>query len=463
MNQSSSLRVLCLMTLALGVVLATWNAVAASDAKKAGLDELIEMALARSPEMREAEQDVKAAESDLAQAKAGQWMQMDVVGMVGPVNDAKQPIVEVSSVPNAHGNYVGRIKDRDSESIGFFGRLDVTIVQPLYTFGKISHRQDAASSGVEAQKIGLIKKRNEVALNVKELYYACIIANQGKGAAKDADEFISDARSRITRLLKVGSPNAQDGDLYRVESLEAEIQQFKVKADSGAELAGFALKQTVGVQKTQPLVLDRTELPMELPAPGPMEQYLVQAMSGRPELAQLKKGIAARKSLANAAESDLYPSVFLALIGSAAGAPERERFSSTYWRDEFNHADIGGVMGAEWHFDLGIGKGKVAKARAEHQKLQETLNYAEQNIPIEIAKYYEDARQARAAAEAYQKSTVSARRWVVSAFADFDIGTGSARNLLDAIESYGKNQGEYLNALYSYHVAMARLTFATGQ
>lgn len=447
--------------LTFGLLLVPMGHVLAAEAKPTGLDELIEMALARSPAMREAAQDVKAAESDLAQAKAGQWMQLDVVGIVGPVNDAKQPIVEGTVTPG--GKFVGQIKDRDSDDVGFFGRLDVTVVQPLYTFGKISHRQDAAASGVEAQKIGLVGKRNEVALSVKELYYACIVANQGRGAAKDADDFINDARTRIKRLINAGSPNAQEGDLYRVESLEAEIEQFKVKADSGAQLATFALKQAVGISRGKELVLDRKELPMELTAPAPMEEYVGKAMTGRPELAQLKRGIEARRSLADAAKADLYPSVFVALIGSAAGAPDRERFSSSYWRDEFNHADIGGVLGTEWHFDLGIGRGKLARARAEHRKLEHTLEYAEQNIPVEIAKYYEDVQQARAATESYKKSTTAARRWVISAFADFDFGTGSARDLLDAIERYGKNQGEYLNSLYNYHVAMARLTYATGE
>jgi hypothetical protein len=32
--------------------------------------------------------------------------------------------------------------------------------------------------------------------------------------------------------------------------------------------------------------------------------------------------------------------------------------------------------------------------------------------------------------------------------------------MLDAIDRYGKNQGEYLKALYSYHVALARLDYA---
>ena len=58
-----------------------------------------------------------------------------------------------------------------------------------------------------AQKAAKEKKQAEVVLNIKELYYGTIVANQGIGAADDAGHFIKDARQRIQRLLKAGSPN----------------------------------------------------------------------------------------------------------------------------------------------------------------------------------------------------------------------------------------------------------------
>ncbi|MFP5213063.1 MAG: TolC family protein [Acidobacteriota bacterium] len=432
----------------------------AQERETLGLDALVSMAVSNSPQIREAEQDVLAAKSDLAQANAGRWAQMDVTGVVGPAMDADEPVVVFDTDATTGGKLIGHLEDRDEDTLGIFGRLDLVIAQPLYTFGKISHRRDAAKQAVAAQQAGMEKTRGDVMLNVKELYYGLIVASQGQGAARDADEFIEDAAKRIKKLLAAGSTNVDQSDLYRLESFEAEIKQFKVKAESGERMAYMALKKAVGYPDSKEFKLDRSELPKDLKPLPPQEEYISRALAHRPEIDQLNKGIEAQKSMVDAAKADLYPSFYAAGIGSLAGAPGRDRLDISYFSDEFNRAEFGVVVGTEWHFDFGIGRAKVDKARAEHQKLLHTKDYAERNIPLEVAKYYQDAVEAQSAFQAYGKAATAARRWIVSAFSNFDMGVGTAKDIFDAIERYSKNQGEYLLALYNYQVALARLDHA---
>ncbi|MGA2025496.1 MAG: TolC family protein [Syntrophobacteraceae bacterium] len=101
--------------------------------------------------------------------------------------------------------------------------------------------------------------------------------------------------------------------------------------------------------------------------------------------------------------------------------------------------------------------------RAEYQKMRNTQEFAEKNIPIEVVKYYQDAVEANKSFTAYEQAAVGSRRWIVTAFSNFDLGIGTARDMFDAIDRYGKNQGEYLRSLYNYHVSLARLDYATGK
>ena len=78
------------------------------------------------------------------QATGGQLPQLDFAATGGPVNAAQVPTVAV-----VHNT--GYLVSHDEPGIGIFGSLDVTVTQPLYTFGKISNRKDAAALGVEAQ------------------------------------------------------------------------------------------------------------------------------------------------------------------------------------------------------------------------------------------------------------------------------------------------------------------------
>jgi outer membrane protein len=442
---------LCLL-LSLVSLFALTEPAMAGDVPTLSLNDLIRMALDYSPLLKESEQDIMAAQSDLAQAKAGQWAQMEVFALTTAAQQADLPTVLNHQLIN-----------NDKDSYGIFGALDFLIVQPLFTFGKISHRQNAAKYGLLAQKAAKEKRRAEVVLNVKELYFAMIVANQGIGAANDANRFVKDARQRIERLLAAGSPNATEVDLYRLDTFESDIKTFKAKAESGARVASLALKKTVGIKEDQDIQLDLKDLPTDTRAMDAQDDYIRKAMERRPELVQLKHGIEARKSLVEAAEADLYPTFFIAGVGSFAGTPGRERMPISYFNDRYNHGDAGGFLGTTWHFDLGIGKAKIDKAKAEHQKLLRTRDYAEQNIPLEVAKYYQDVLESQNSFEAYEKGMIAARKWIVSAFANFDIGVGTAYDMFYAIERYGKNRGDYLRALYSYHIALAKLSYAIGE
>lgn len=430
----------------------------AEEIKVMGLDQLIQMALEQSPQLGEADQDIQVAKSELDQANAAKWAQLDALVTIGPAQDAKRPIVPVSSRTNT-----GSIVNQDIGRVNIFAALEFSIIQPLYTFGQISNRQDAAAFGLEVQKSSKKQKTNEVVLNVKELYYAYIVASQGKGAAKDADAFIQDAKDRVERLINAGARNADASDLYRLDSYQAEIKQFKAKAESGSNLAYLALQKAVGYPAGQNFKLDATELPHGTDLTGSEEMYIQHALSDRPEIEQLKKAIAARKSLADAAKSDLYPAIFAQAGGALAVAPGRQHLANSYFNDQFNRADVGAAAKGALHADLGVGTGKVDKARAEYEKTISQKASAERKIPVEVAKYYQDALEARASYEAYQKSAVAARKWIVSSFSSFDLGLGTAKDMLDAIQKYGANQGEYLSSLYKYHVSIARLTYAIGK
>lgn len=422
------------------------------------LDQLIEMAVATNPELQIAEQDVKSARADLKQAKAGLLPQLDMRGVIGPMQEADLPVVQVDPI-----TMIGRLQDRDSDTLTVFGRLDFTISQPLYTFGKISNRRDAAALGVEAQLAAKDKKRNEIVLNVKELYYAYLIAGQGKKAASEADEFLKDAGRRIRRLIEMKAKNADETDLYRLDAYSSEVKAFAIKAETGAHLAYQALKRAAGIPEQEDFRLDKTELPTNPIHLGPEEEYVQMALANRPEFTQVNKGVEASRKMMEAAKSDFYPSFGLAVIGSVAGTPGREEMDISYFSDQFNHAYAGVVAGAEWHFDLGILQGKLDKARAEYLKTTHQREFAVRFLPLEVIKNYTDAKEAEAEYQAYQEAVIGSRRWIIASFTNFDVGTGTARDMFFAIDRYGKNRGEYLRALYNYHVALARLDYSVGQ
>jgi outer membrane protein len=85
------------------------------------------------------------------------------------------------------------------------------------------------------------------------------------------------------------------------------------------------------------------------------------------------------------------------------------------------------------------------------------------NIPIQVAKAYEEILEWKEAAKAYSEAAIASRKWLVSAFADFDMGVGTAENMLRAIEKYSHNQSKYIEALFNYNLSLAELNYAVGE
>ncbi len=417
-----------------------------------GVSDLIRMAIGASPELGEIRSEVASAKSDLAQAQAGYYPQLDTVGILGPITDAKRPAVSGTRIidPTRHND------------IGVFGRIDFTFTQPLYTFGKLSLRKEAAQRGVAASELKLGQKRNEIAVRIKELYYGLVLARAGIEAADEAGGYFDEARRRMERLLKAGSENVVESDLYRVDAYRADIVRSRAEAEKGMRVAYFALKALIGMPPGRDFVPAEKRLPFDGDGLKKQDAYVQSALDQRFELRQLEQALAAQKSVVAATHSDLYPSFFTAFAGSLAGAPGRETFNNPYIHDDFNHVEAGVVGGATWHFDFGITRARIDKERAQYDRLAHTNAAARLNIPIEVAKSYQDAEQWKTAVEAYRSAASASRKWIVAALSSFDMGTGTADDMLRGIERYGLNQGKFLEALFNYNMSLAQLEYAAG-
>jgi len=422
------------------------------------LQQLTGMALNYSPEVKATKSDVTLAKEQKNEAHGYRWPQFDAVALGGVVPNASRG--EVRQVgknktlyyPDPAGSIHG---------VNVFGNLTFTLMQPLYTFGKIAYREEAAAKNIVVKQSGVDLKKGEVMLQVAQAYYGLILANQGKDAVNDARTYLRDTRERVTRLLRVNSPNVKESDKYRLAMYEGGVEKFAAQAEEGSKVAYQALKALIGYGPGQDF-----RVPQELPTPtapaGGLDRYLRLALELRPEFTQLKHGLAARQLLLDAAKADRYPSFFFAVLGQVAGAPGREHNPDPYTNDFFNGIGALPAVGAQWHFDFGITKAKIGQARAELDKLRHTEKQALMGIPVEVARDYGKVQENYQASQGMEKAYVNARRWLVTAFSNFDMGLGKMEEIFQAFERFGSFRGDYLMALYEYNLAVAQLDKSSG-
>jgi outer membrane protein TolC len=345
--------------------------------------------------------------------------------------------------------------------VNIFGHLDFSVIQPLYTFGKIAFREEAAAHNVKVKEEAVAAQQGEIVVQVSQAYYGLILATQGKEAVKEARSYLSDTRQRVDRLIAMNSPNAKETDRYRLAAYEGALEKSSAEAEEGSRTAYRALKALIGYGEGQDF-----KVAQDLPAPsapaGSLDTYIQTSLDMRPEFKELKEGLAARQLLVDAAKADRMPSLFFAVVGQLAGAPGRRYNPDPYINDYFNDNGALPMVGAKWHFDFGILKAKIGQAQAELQQLQEEQRVALMGIPVEVAKSYGEVRQYYHSSVGLEKAYVNSRRWLVTSLNNFDMGLGKMDDIFLAFERYGVFRGDYLMALYQYNLSVAQLDKATG-
>ncbi len=143
------------------------------------LPKLEEMALKYSPMVKASRSEVKFAQEQKNEAHGYRWPQLDTTVTAGVVPNAH--LGQVLAVP-------GRIFYPDPidkiHGVNIFGHLDFTVIQPLYTFGKIAFREEAAAHNVKVKEEAVAAQQGEIVVQVSQAYYGLILADQGKEAVK---------------------------------------------------------------------------------------------------------------------------------------------------------------------------------------------------------------------------------------------------------------------------------------
>jgi len=346
---------------------------------------------------------------------------------------------------------------------GVFGRAMLTVIQPLYTFGKISSYQDAADHGVKAYEAGARLKATEVAMLVRRAYYGILLARETRHLLEGIKDQLTKALDKTKEQLDAGAVNVDQVDVYKLQTYVDELDSYIAEARDGEGRAMYGLMLLTNHMKDdeQLEIADEYLTPADFEL-GDFDGYLKTAMDTRLEFTQLDEGLSARESLIKAQYADYFPQIFIMGFADVAGATNRDHLNNPYVLDEFNHTVAGAVLGLKWSIDLGMNHGKVNEAKAQYLQLKMKQYYAEGGIPYQVKEAWLKVKMCNEKIAALSKADRNAKSWVVAALANFDFGVGEPRDVADAAAAYAKLRADYFKTVYEQRIAIAELRHATG-
>jgi outer membrane protein TolC len=416
-----------------------------------GLDDCVRIALKSAPELGEAQADIDQTASKLEEAKSYRYPQIEVMTLFGPAPHARSQDFNSTDV-------TFKLKE-----MTWFSSADATIIQPLYTFGKISANMTAAGHGIEVDRARKVQRANEVALKVREYYFGLMLARELKEVVLEVQETLNKARGKAQKMLEEQANGVEEIDIFKLDAFSGEVAKYLEEASKGEQLALAALKSRLGLSSDTRLEIDSERLVTDEENLPFYETYLEKARVRRPEFKQIAEGLKARSALVEAAEANYYPDIFLGGLVSWAYAEDRDRIRNPYTTDQFKHLTGGVALGARWKLDFGITGAKVASERAQYNRLLSTREYADANIPLQIKKYYLDLKEAENSIVATRSAYSNAKKWAVTALANFDFGIGPAKEILEGLQAYARMRAAYFQSIYNLKIARANLDYATGE
>ena len=407
----------------------------------------VRMALASSPSIQAANADLEIAENRLRQVHAARFLpRLDLSLTLGPS-------------PEARGDAITGVSNW--RQISVFTRTELSLVQPLFTFGKLDAAVEAASGGIGAQRAGLERSRFDLEQQVARAYYLLLLANQLRALAHESRAEIDRARRTIAEKLEADTGDFTYTDLHRLDRFVYDVEENVNKVVKSQALARSALRILIGLSQSDSLVLaDGSLKPVDVQI-RPLEHYR-SLVDGRPDLGQLREGLRVRSAQARAVRTDLFPQVFLAGRFKYGFAPNRDRQRNPFLKDEFNVTELGAVLGFRQSLSFASTRAKVKEARLAYEKLGYQAQLAVQGARLEIERAYRSLIEAEANIGAARKARRATRRWFVSARDGFNAGLEEAGEMVDAVKEYSIIRAKYYQSVLEFNLAWVALRRATG-
>lgn len=330
-----------------------------------------------------------------------------------------------------------------------FADLNLTLMFPLYTGGRLNNLVRAASERQRAVLADVGGVQAETALMIKDAYYRALLAA----------EFVKVAQARVDadrELVRTVQAQFEAGKgieaaVRRAEAELADAERMLTTARNDQAKALLDLKTVMGVRPDSDITLAD---PLRfLPPPGDVNASLADAARTRPELAAARARFSAAQAQTGVAKGSLQPQIYAGAMADA--------FSSRSMGNGTGYT--AGLTISFPLFDAGQRRAEIAQARALQQRADAEARNVELRVSNEVRQAWLDVETA---AQNY-RTAQSALQAAQSAYDVIALRVQSQKSILveqlDALAALVRARANLAQALYDHALAVARLQRAIGR
>ncbi len=427
------------------------------------LQQAVEMSLAADPRIKEREQLVEVARAMLKEVEGNVGWRVSSNAFIGLTKSVEGGFYEGGAYSCTVLPCTPRSDGDDWDGVSDWTFIEVALIKPLYTFGKVERYGEAAQGNIDL-KLGELKQtRGDIVYDTKRAYFGYLTARDIRYFLEDMQARLDKVIGGIERDLREDTGESTHSDLYALQSARSLVARYAYQARAIEQISLDGLKVLVGVDaKTDLKVADERLEPVPFPQTG-LAEFQARALQERPEMNQLEAGLRARRALVEAKKAERLPDIYAGVVGAYSYASGRERLDNPYLNDPFNGGGVTPVVGVKWDNVFGVTDARINQAQAELEALNYKKAFAVLGVPFEVGEAYVNAEANFKAQKELADGAAAARRWVIAALADVSAGLASADNLAEAVRNYALLQTDYLRTINDYNMNVAQLARMTGE
>ncbi len=356
--------------------------------------------------------------------------------------------------------------DRRWQSIDDWGpstRLDLRLIQPIYTFGRKESGERAAQHRLEVERARLRETENTVALEVQKLYYMYLYARSVTPTLEWANRELIKIRNKANEWYQAGNGKVTKADLAKIDFGDTELQWLRITARDGMRSTLDGLRLAMGLNSDDEFIVDVAKLPnVDGVTAESLPELLEAAARMRPEWAQVEHGLQATIALADAERLAMAPTAFFTAFMRHAWTPTRDEATNPYLNDPYNTLRGGLALGLNFDVDAGKAVARSKQAQAKADQLRALQTFASSGIPLDVRRRHMELMSAIEFQGRTDTGRRAARQWVTFASTAFMAGVGPARDVLDGMAAYLQATRRYYESIAEVHLAQAKLRYAVG-
>jgi outer membrane protein TolC len=430
------------------------------DTVKVSFSEFLDIARNQSNLLKVSEQQISLAQNREYQVRAQRILPIiDMTtahGLVPGVSGTN------SSLPE-NQLYMDPTLRNDWESWGLFTRAEISAIQPLYTWGAIEKATKAANQFVAMTMADHDKNRQNLEIQLFELYYTRLLINELNRLVQDAVKALEVAETELQKMLDEGDPDVSEADMFELRIFSYDFASQLDELNASDLFLNRAWNLALGNYSNAVFYLPESRFldPIDYVFMD-YEFYINVARNQRPEIRQVRSlNNAARYGL-EASKASNYPSLFMGFSAAYARTPNRPRQANPFIRNTTNFESIQYGIGIRQNLNFQAMRLNNQRAEVQLRQSQFALDAVQDVVMLEIAENYRRMMMSYSRMNNSRMALDVSNEWLRMEQIDYDLGFGDVKNFINAMKKALEKEIEFRQRIFDFNVSVGKLYHASG-